>query len=82
MNALVREAMDEHPPRTHKGRKLKVLYAAQARGAVPTFVLFVNDPELLHFAYSRYLQNRIREAFGFAGVRLRLVARRRDAAGD
>ena len=78
LNNLIRAALDEHPPRTHKGRRLKVLYATQARTPVPTIVLFVNDPELLHFAYQRYLENRIRDAFGFAGVRLRMVARRRD----
>ncbi|MBV9524866.1 MAG: ribosome biogenesis GTPase Der [Candidatus Dormibacteraeota bacterium] len=82
LNTVIRDAVDEHPPRTHKGRKLRILYATQARGAVPTFVLFVNDPALLHFAYSRYLENRIREAFGFDGVRLRIVTRRRDDAGD
>ena len=78
LNNLIRAALDEHPPRTHKGRRLKVLYATQARTPVPTIVLFVNDPELLHFAYERYLENRIRDAFGFAGVRLRIVTRRRD----
>ena len=80
LNALLRRAVDEHPPRMHKGRRLKLFYAAQARSAIPTIVLFVNDPELLHFAYQRYLENRIRNVFGFAGVRLRLVARAR--SGD
>jgi GTPase len=79
LNALLHAAIDEHPPRLHHGRRLKLLYAAQARSAVPTIVLFVNDPELLHFSYSRYIENRIRAVFGFAGVRLRLVARKRDA---
>ena len=77
LNALLRRAIEEHPPPTHKGRRLKLLYAAQARSAAPTVVLFVNDPDLLHFAYSRYLENRIRGVFGFAGVRLRMVARKR-----
>ncbi len=79
LNQLLRDAFDEHPPRTHKGRRLKLLYATQARSETPTIVLFVNDPELLHFAYSRYLENRIRSVFGFGGVRLRLVTRRRDS---
>jgi GTPase len=77
LNNLLQRAFDEHPPRTHRGRRLKLLYAAQARSIAPTVVLFVNDPELMHFAYSRYLENRIREAFGFAGVRLRMVVRKR-----
>jgi GTPase len=79
LNTLLRAAFDEHPPRHDRGRRLKLLYAAQARSAIPTVVLFVNDPELLHFAYARYLENRIRAVFGFNGVRLRIVARRRDA---
>ena len=77
LNQLVRRAVDEHPPRYDKGRKLKVLYATQASTAAPTFVLFVNDPELMHFSYSRYLENRIRSVFGFSGVPIRVVARKR-----
>jgi GTP-binding protein len=79
LNTLLRRAVDEHPPRTQHGRKLKLLYAAQARSAAPTIVLFVNDPEELHFAYARYLENRIRAVFGFAGVRLRMVPRKRSS---
>ena len=79
LNTLLRRAVDEHPPPTVRGRRLKLLYATQARSAVPTIVLFVNDPELMHFAYMRYLENRIRSVFGFAGVRLRMVARPRAA---
>jgi GTP-binding protein len=77
LNQLVREAVASHPPAMHRGRRLKVLYATQASSPNPTVVLFVNDPELLHFSYERYLENRIRAVFGFAGVRLRMVARRR-----
>ncbi|MBV8527318.1 MAG: ribosome biogenesis GTPase Der [Candidatus Dormibacteraeota bacterium] len=79
LNALLRRAVEEHPPPTIRGRRLKLLYATQARSAAPTIVLFVNDPELLHFAYSRYLENRIRSVFAFNGVRLRMVARPRAA---
>jgi GTP-binding protein len=79
LNSVLRTAFEEHPPRLDHGRRLKLLYATQARSAVPTIVLFVNDPELLHFSYARYLENRIRAVFGFAGVRLRLVPRKRDA---
>ena len=83
LNNLIRNALDEHPPRTpRKGKRLKILYATQARSPVPTIVLFVNDPELMHFAYQRYLENRIRAVFGFAGVRLRIVTRHRDESDD
>jgi GTP-binding protein len=77
LNKVLRTAVDEHPPRFHKGRRLTLLYAVQADTPAPTFVLFVNEPELLHFSYSRYLENRLRAVFGFAGVPVRLLARAR-----
>lgn len=77
LNTLLRDAFLAHPPRHDKGRQLKLLYATQASTPAPTIVLFVNDPELLHFAYGRYLENRIRAVFGFAGTRMRIVARAR-----
>jgi GTP-binding protein len=80
LNDLIRRAVDEHPPRYDKGRKLRVLYATQAATPAPTFVLFVNDPQLLHFSYARYLENRVRAVFGFNGVPLRILARRRGEA--
>ena len=79
LNTLLRDAFHERPPRHHKGKQLKLFFAAQASTPAPTIVLFVNDPELMHFAYGRYLENRIRAVFGFAGVRLRIVARARSA---
>ena len=77
LNTLLRDAFLAHPPRHDKGRQLKLLYATQASTPAPTIVLFVNDPDLMHFAYSRYLENRIRAVFGFAGTRMRIVARAR-----
>jgi GTP-binding protein len=77
LNTLMRRAFDDHPPRYDKGRRLKLFYAAQASTPAPTFVLFVNDPALLHFAYARYLENRLRDVFGFNGVPLRVIARSR-----
>ena len=65
------------PPPTHKGQRLKIYYASQVAVAPPTIVLFVNDPSLLHFSYQRYLENRLREAFGFTGTTLRTIARER-----
>jgi GTPase len=82
LHQLVRDAVAEHPPPAHKGRQLKLFYATQARSATPTIVLFVNDPDLMHFSYRRYLENRIRAVFGFAGVRIRLVVRPRAARDE
>jgi GTP-binding protein len=77
LNQVLREAVSSRPPAMHRGRRVKILYAAQASSPNPTVVLFVNDPELLHFSYQRYLENRIRAVFGFGGVRLHMVVRRR-----
>ena len=77
LNDLVRRAVDENPPRYDHGRRLKVLYATQASTPAPTIVLFVNDPDLMHFAWGRFLENRVRAVFGFHGVPVRVVARRR-----
>jgi GTP-binding protein len=75
LNRLLREAFLEHPPPSYKGRRLTFKFATQASSDVPTFVLFVNDTGLLHFSYRRYLENRLRERFGFAGNPIRIVLR-------
>ena len=81
LNGAFGEMMERRPPPSGKsGRRLRLYYATQARSQVPTFVLFVNDPELLHFSYSRYLENQLRQRFGFAGVPIRLLARK--SAGE
>ncbi|MDA1062520.1 MAG: ribosome biogenesis GTPase Der [Chloroflexi bacterium] len=77
MNRMLQRAIVEHPPRYVGRRRLKLLYVTQAEVEPPTFVFFVNDPELLHFAYQRFLENRIREAFGFEGTAIRLRFRGR-----
>jgi GTPase len=59
------------------GRQLKAYYATQAGTRPPTFVFFVNEPKLVHFTYRRYLENQIRQAFGFEGTAIRLVFRKR-----
>jgi hypothetical protein len=69
--------MAEHAPPSVQGKRLKVLYVTQAEVSPPTFVFFVNDAALLHFSYERYLENRLREAFGFQGTAIRLVFRSR-----
>lgn len=75
LNEVLIDAQLTTPPPTHKGKRLKIYYTSQVSVAPPTFVLFVNDPELLHFSYERYLENSIREAFGFVGTRLKIIAR-------
>jgi len=77
LNRLILDAAIEHPPPTRRGRHLKVYYATQAEVCPPTIVLFVNDPDLMHFGYERYLRNRIREAFGLHGTPIRFVVRER-----
>ena len=73
LNAVVQRAVGERGPPSVGGRKLKVLYCTQVQAAPPTFVFFVNDASLLHFSYRRYIENRLRRVFGFAGTPLRLV---------
>ena len=77
LNRVVSEAVREHPPSHVRNRLPKVLYATQASAGPPTFVIFVNDPELIHFSYKRYLENRIRDAYGFLGTPIRLIFRAR-----
>ncbi len=76
VNQLVREAIDDRPPSRH-GKKLKILYGTEARVKPPTFVLFVNDPELVHFSFERYLENRLRSRYNFEGTPVRLIWRAR-----
>lgn len=77
LNDVISDAVLLTPPPTDKGRRLRVNYATQVSVKPPTFVLFVNDPELMHFSYERYLENKIRGAFGFEGTPLRLFTRRK-----
>lgn len=77
VNTVVQEATGLVPPPANKGRRLKVLYATQVSVRPPTFAVFVNDPELMHFSYERYLENQLREAFGFSGTPIRLQVRAR-----
>lgn len=79
LNTLIREAVLKNPPPSDKGRRLKVLYATQAGVKPPKFVLFVNDPELMHFSYLRYLENQLRSAYGYEGTPLRFVLRKRES---
>lgn len=75
LNKILRAAFADRPPPSFKGRRLELNFATQASSDAPTFVLFVNDVRLLHFSYRRYLENRIRDRFGFAGSPIRIVLR-------
>lgn len=75
LNEVINDAQLITPPPTHNGKRLKIFYSSQVSVAPPTFVLFVNDPELFHFSYRRYLENQLREAFSFEGTTLRILAR-------
>ena len=77
LNRIIHRAMAEHGPPTVRNQKLKVLYVTQAAISPPTFVFFVNNPAIVHFSYERFLENRIRAAFGFEGTTVRLVFRGR-----
>lgn len=81
LNDVIREATQLNPPPTDKGRRLKILYATQTQVKPPTFVFFVNEPELLHFSYRRYLENQLRQNFGFEGSPVRMIVRRREDEG-
>lgn len=75
LNEVILDAQLMTPPPTHNGKRLRIYYCSQVAVAPPTFVLFVNDPELLHFSYKRFLENKLREAFDFTGTTLRIIAR-------
>jgi GTP-binding protein len=77
VNRLLRDAIERHAPPTQSGRRLKLFYASQVRSDPPTFVFHVNDPKLVHFTYKRFLENQIRERYGFLGTPLRLSFRAR-----
>ncbi len=79
LNDLIHEATTVTPPPSDKGRRLRINYATQVSVKPPTFVLFVNDVELMHFSYQRYLENKIREAFPFEGTPIRILVRNKAA---
>lgn len=76
-NEMLRSAIDEHAPPTHGTRRLKIFYGSQVRVEPPLFLLHVNDAELMHFSYERYLENRIRQKFPFEGTPIRISLRER-----
>ena len=77
LNEIVTEAVAMQQPPSDKGKRLRIYYTTQVAVKPPTFVIFVNDKELMHFSYTRYLENRIRDTFGFRGTALRFIIRER-----
>lgn len=77
LNEILTEAVAMQQPPSDRGRRLKIFYMTQVAIKPPTFVLFVNDKELMHYSYTRYIENKIREAFGFRGTPLKFIVRER-----
>ena len=78
LNEILTEAIALQQPPSDKGKRLKIFYMTQVSVKPPTFVIFVNDKELMHFSYTRYLENKVREAFGFRGTSLKFIIRERN----
>jgi GTP-binding protein len=77
INKILRSAQDRHAAPSKAGRQLKIYYGTQVRTDPPTFLIFVNDPKLVHFTYKRFLENRFRESYSFLGTPIRLVFKQR-----
>ncbi len=75
LNQVIEDAIAINPPPAEHGKRLKIMYATQVKTKPPTFVFFVNEPEIMHFSYQRYLENKLREAFGFEGTPLHMIIR-------
>ena len=80
LNDVIIDAVRATEPPSHSGRRLKILYATQVSVCPPTFVIFVNDEQLMHFSYKRYLENSLRRAFDFSGtpVRIKVTGKKED----
>jgi GTP-binding protein len=77
LNEVILDAQLDNPAKPHNGKRLKIYYASQVSSSPCTIVLFVNDPKLMHFSYERYIENKLREAFGFEGVPINIVCRKK-----
>lgn len=82
LNELLSDATAVVPPPSKKGKQLKIYYLTQIKVKPPTFAVFVNEPELAHFSYMRFLENKLRETYGFEGTPIRLLVRKRSKKGD
>ena len=77
LNEVMQDAQIMNQAPNFNGGRLKILYASQVSSAPPTIVLFVNDPNYMHFSYERYIENRLRETFNFEGTPIRIVLKKR-----
>ena len=75
LNQVITDAVAINQPPADKGKRLKILYSTQVKVKPPTFVVFVNEPEIMHFSYQRYLENKLREAFNFTGTPIQIIIR-------
>lgn len=82
LNELLEDALAVNPPPSVKGKRVKIFYVTQPEVKPPTFVFFANEPELVHFSYMRYLENRLRESFGFKGTPVSLKLKKRQRRGE
>ena len=82
LNELIRDAVSVNPPPAHRGKKLKIYFMTQADIQPPKFIIFVYDPELIHFSYLRFIENKLRDSFGFEGTPLKLIVRGRKEDED
>jgi GTP-binding protein len=82
LNELLEDALAVNPPPSVKGKRVKLFFATQPEVKPPTFVFFVNEPDLIHFSYRRYLENRIRDSFGFKGTPIIVKLKKRERRGD
>ena len=82
LNQILREALDTHPAPSKAGKQLKIYYATQVRSDPPTFLVYVNDPKLMHFSYKRFLENRIRATYEFLGTPIRIVLKGKEKKGQ
>ncbi len=82
LNELIRDAISVNPPPTKKGKQLKIFFMTQADIHPPKFIIFVNEPELFHFSYLRFIENKLRDTFGFEGTPLKFVVRKRNEENE
>ena len=82
LNELIRDAIAVNPPPSKKGKSAKIFFVTQADICPPRFIIFVNEPELLHFSYLRFIENRLRESFGFEGTPLKFIVRKHNQKDD